>query len=50
MNKLFSVYDLLEGKLYGGEIFYIICISETWLHNEVSDSIIINGHSYNIYR
>ena len=50
MNKLLSVYDLLEGKLYGGEMFDIICISETWLHNDISDSIIIIRYSYDIHR
>ena len=49
MNKLFSVYDLFEGRLYGGEMLDIICISETWLHNNISDSIIINGRSYSIH-
>ena len=50
MNKLFDLYDLLDGKLYANKIFDIICISETWLRHDISDSIITNGRNYNICR
>ena len=49
MNKLFDINDLLYGKLYNNVMLDIICISETWLHSIIPDSIITIGRSYIIF-
>ncbi len=47
-NKLAEFHDLLEGK---SDVNYdIICVSETWLSDNFSDSLLINNCSFSVFR
>jgi hypothetical protein len=37
-------------SLFHSEQFDILCITESWLHVSVDDSIILNGGNYSLYR
>ena len=37
-------------SLLHSEQFDILCITESWLHVSVDDSIILNGNNYSLYR
>lgn len=47
-SKLVELYDVLAGRT--GQTFDIVCVTETWLTDQVSDSLLTAGHPYTVFR
>ncbi len=47
-NKLNDFHDLLCGS--SGQLYDVVCVTETWLRDTYPDSLLTNGAQYSVFR